>query len=189
MWFLMFCELFRSAEHQLQGDDSILSEVCVHAFIEHDAYALFSRIIPWIFPLYLGQSEMPQQPMDASALLSLTGDSATFCLYKSGASKVNVPLESLSELSNRLTNTLLPFLSEPLSLHLKQLDISPLYTIKWFRLLYAREFDFEDILPIWTALFGGLHPVWIGCSLLKCLEAECNCCIELIVIGSFSVGP
>ncbi|KAF9907825.1 TBC1 domain, member 5 [Lobosporangium transversale] len=42
-----------------------------------------------------------------------------------------------------------------LYLHLKNLDIQPqLFGIRWFRLLFGREFPMEDVLTIWDGIFA-----------------------------------
>lgn len=63
-------------------------------------------------------------------------------------SKIGVKLKMINEQILRRTD-------EKLYLHLKELHIAPqIYGIRWMRLLFIREFQMQDLLVLWDAIFA-----------------------------------
>lgn len=92
-------------------------------------------------------------------------------------SKIGVKLKMITE-------QILRRYDEKLYIHLRDLKIYPqIYGIRWMRLLFIREFQMQDLLVIWDAIFAdgfGLCDyifaamlVVIRGILLKCDYADC----------------
>lgn len=63
--------------------------------------------------------------------------------------------------------------------HLTRLQLSPqFYCLRWLRLLFGREFEFDQVLSVWDALFTnsiGLELVdWIAVAMLMQIRQECK---------------
>ncbi|XP_072910530.1 TBC1 domain family member 5 isoform X2 [Hemitrygon akajei] len=113
-------------------------------FLEHDAYAMFSRLMdtaePWFSSfereIRKGKEEMVTavpfaRPQDLGPSLAIV-------------SKVN-----------RIQDQLLKKYDTELYMHLNRLEIAPqIYGIRWVRLLFGREFPLQDLLVIWDTLFA-----------------------------------
>ncbi|KAJ2449256.1 hypothetical protein EV183_004997 [Coemansia sp. RSA 2336] len=115
-------------------------------FVEHDAYALFDRVMRQCMPWY-------QVP---AAVSPRAGDAQTPIV-----AQCQLLLEKLAALDPEL------------AAHLRQLDIEPqLFGIRWYRLLFSRELPrLRDVLALWDALFadaaGTLRLAdWVGVALL-----------------------
>ncbi|KAK3117372.1 hypothetical protein LTR53_001362, partial [Teratosphaeriaceae sp. CCFEE 6253] len=58
-------------------------------------------------------------------------------------------------LSHRIFSDLLPRLDAELAAHLHRIDVVPqVFLLRWIRLLFGREFSFDDTLTIWDVLFA-----------------------------------
>ncbi|TGZ79105.1 RabGAP/TBC [Ascodesmis nigricans] len=78
-----------------------------------------------------------------------------------------------------------------LAMHLKALDVLPqVFLIRWIRLLFSREFPFEDLLKVWDALFAedtDLHLVDLVCVAMllrirwQLLEADYSTALTLVL--------
>lgn len=63
-------------------------------------------------------------------------------------SKIGIKLKMINEQILRRTD-------EQLYHHLKDLHIAPqIYGIRWMRLLFIREYQFQDLLVLWDAIFS-----------------------------------
>ena len=57
--------------------------------------------------------------------------------------------------SRRIFGKLLPKVDEELAKHLESIDIIPqVFLMRWIRLLFGREFTFDDMLTIWDVIFA-----------------------------------
>ncbi|KAL9618929.1 MAG: hypothetical protein Q9160_006393 [Pyrenula sp. 1 TL-2023] len=57
--------------------------------------------------------------------------------------------------SHRIQDNILSALDPELAEHLHSIDVLPqIYLIRWIRLLFGREFPFDDVLEIWDMLFA-----------------------------------
>ncbi|SMR50824.1 unnamed protein product [Zymoseptoria tritici ST99CH_1A5] len=62
---------------------------------------------------------------------------------------------SIASRSYHIFNELLPQVDPELMKHLDSLDIVPqVFLIRWIRLLFGREFDFEAVLTLWDVIFA-----------------------------------
>lgn len=62
---------------------------------------------------------------------------------------------SIAARSRHIFEELLPQVDGALMSHLQSLDIVPqVFLIRWVRLLFVREFAFEDVLCLWDVIFA-----------------------------------
>lgn len=93
--------------------------------------------------------------------------------------------------SKRIVDDMLPLVDPDLSRHLKNIEILPqVFLMRWIRLLFGREFPFDDVLSMWDLIFAedpGLELVDHICLTLllrirwKLLEADYNTALSLLL--------
>ncbi|KAI1457679.1 RabGAP/TBC [Annulohypoxylon moriforme] len=115
--------------------DPKMLEILDASFIEHDAFAIFSRVMDQARPFYeVGES---------SANSSQT------------TSSQSSPTSSIVEKSQYIHEVCLYKVDPELSTHLKNIEILPqVFLIRWIRLLFSREFPFDQTLVLWDTLFS-----------------------------------
>ncbi|KAL2271676.1 hypothetical protein VTJ83DRAFT_1047 [Remersonia thermophila] len=108
--------------------DATVAELLDSAFVEHDAFALFSKLM----------------------------ESATaFYEVDSTAGANGAQISSIVERSKYIHEVALMKIDEELANHLRNIEVLPqIFVIRWTRLLFGREFDFEQLLGLWDALFA-----------------------------------
>ncbi|KAL6713390.1 hypothetical protein ACLMJK_008855 [Lecanora helva] len=137
-------------------------------FVEHDAFTLFGAIMQTVKSSYeVGNSN---DPKTASSLVN------------------NSPIV---ERSKRIHEIYLHHADPELAEHLTAIEILPqIFLIRWIRLLFGREFPFEDVLALWDALFAedpGLDLVdMIAVAMLlrirwQLLEADYSAALTLLL--------
>ncbi|KAI0128947.1 WD repeat domain-containing protein [Xylariales sp. AK1849] len=105
--------------------DLMMVEMLDANFIEHDAFALFSRL------------------MDRAKGFYETGDNS------------DVGRSTIVEKSQHIHEVLLYKVDQDLSNHLKDIEVLPqIFLIRWVRLLFSREFPFDQMLVLWDTLFS-----------------------------------
>ncbi|KAI0010143.1 RabGAP/TBC [Xylariaceae sp. FL0662B] len=115
--------------------DLRMVEMLDAAFIEHDAFSLFSKVMDYAKTFYeVGESTVNAisttfgQPPTASSIVEKSQYIHDVCLFK---------------------------VDPELSIHLKNIEILPqVFLIRWIRLLFSREFPFEQILILWDTIFA-----------------------------------
>lgn len=66
---------------------------------------------------------------------------------------------SVVVLSETIQNTMLKRYDPKLYTHLRSMDIEPqVYGIRWLRVLFTREFEFNDVFVLWDAIFDRATP-------------------------------
>ncbi|KAK6371353.1 hypothetical protein LTS17_009084 [Exophiala oligosperma] len=72
--------------------------------------------------------------------------------YETGESKDSSPIVARSK---RIHDDILAAIDPELALHLNVIGILPqIYSIRWIRLLFGREFEFQEVLRVWDLLFA-----------------------------------
>ncbi|KIY00085.1 uncharacterized protein Z520_03770 [Fonsecaea multimorphosa CBS 102226] len=72
--------------------------------------------------------------------------------YEVGENRDSSPIIARSK---RIHDDILSTIDPELALHLHVLGILPqIYSIRWIRLLFGREFEFKDVLRVWDVLFA-----------------------------------
>ena len=100
-------------------------------YVEHDAFTLFAAIMQTVKTFYEMGSD--QEPTTAGLLN-------------------NSPIV---ERSKRIHENYLHHADPELAEHLTAIEILPqIFLIRWVRLLFGREFPFEDVLALWDVLFA-----------------------------------
>ncbi|KAK1768622.1 RabGAP/TBC [Phialemonium atrogriseum] len=108
--------------------DPSMVEMLDSYFVEHDAFALFSKI------------------MDRAGTFYDVGRASG-----SHASEQNIIVEK----SQHIHEVVLMKLDPELANHLKNIEVLPqIFLIRWIRLLFGREFPFEQLLVLWDTLFA-----------------------------------
>ena len=117
-------------------DDFMVSSIFDSRFIEHDAFTLFSVLMQDAKIFY--EQKAHQRRSDIGTLPT------------SGS------LENpITTIINRMFTDYLPRLDPELAIHLRDLDLVPqVFLVRWIRLLFGREFPFDDVLPMWDLIFS-----------------------------------
>ena len=102
-----------------------------YSFVEHDAFTIFGAIMQNVKTFYeMGSNTEPNT-------LGLLNNSP------------------IVERSKRIHENYLHHADPELAEHLTAIEILPqIFLIRWVRLLFGREFPFEDVLALWDALFA-----------------------------------
>ncbi|CAH1772711.1 unnamed protein product [Owenia fusiformis] len=129
------------SEHQRE----LVKEVLNPQYLEHDAYALFCKVMDTVEPWYVSRDIYPAKPSKTEKFTK-TPFTQPSCDYPTNVivTKLNIiQSEILSEHDMELYN------------HLEKYEIAPqVYGIRWIRLLFGREFPMQDLLVMWDALFA-----------------------------------
>ncbi|KAF2805156.1 RabGAP/TBC [Mytilinidion resinicola] len=109
----------------------LLRDVCDLRFMEHDTFTLFRLVMQNAKFFYApgeGQSGFSQQPQNDTPMLIR---------------------------SKRIFEEYLPMADPSLAAHLKKVDIVPqIFLMRWIRLLFGREFSFNEVLVMWDIIFA-----------------------------------
>jgi TBC1 domain family protein 5 len=119
-------------------DESRHLDLIDATFVEHDAYALFSKVMETAKSSY-EQGYQPHQDISISN-------------PRSAASTAEPPIV---ERSRYVHEELLSKVDPDLATHLTAIEILPqIFLIRWVRLLFGREFQFDKLLDLWDALLA-----------------------------------
>ncbi|PLB45679.1 Ypt/Rab-specific GTPase-activating protein [Aspergillus steynii IBT 23096] len=117
-----------------EGDDDFLLQLLHAGFVEHDSFSLFCSVMQSTRSYYEhNRHRSANGQMDV------------------------VPIVNQCQ---HLHNELLMTTDLELADHLQALEILPqIFLTRWMRLLFGREFPFQDVLVVWDVLFAeGLRP-------------------------------
>ncbi|KAI3336399.1 RabGAP/TBC [Xylariaceae sp. AK1471] len=117
------------------SEDLMMVEMLDASFIEHDAFALFSKV------------------MDCAKAFYETGEPSDNT--GSGSFSIHSTKSSIVEKSQYIHEICLYKVDPELSIHLQTIEILPqVFLIRWIRLLFSREFPFDQMLILWDTLFS-----------------------------------
>ncbi|KAL2258413.1 hypothetical protein VTK26DRAFT_8285 [Humicola hyalothermophila] len=120
--------LSRSANETSDSDDALVIEMLDSEFVEHDAFALFSKLMESAGSFYEVASENSTDPLQKNSIV---------------------------ERSRYIHEVALMKVDEELANHLRSIEVLPqIFLIRWIRLLYGREFPFGQLLTLWDTLFA-----------------------------------
>ncbi|RYP64059.1 hypothetical protein DL769_006781 [Monosporascus sp. CRB-8-3] len=153
--------------------DLTMVEMLDASFIEHDAFALFSKVMDHAKSFY----EVGDAPSkNISSTPSLGRESST---------------SSIVEKSQRIHEVCLHQVDPELSDHLKNIEVLPqIFLIRWIRLLFSREFPFDQMLTLWDTLFAidpTLRLIDLICTAMlirvrwELLEADYSVALQLLL--------
>ncbi|KAK7749353.1 hypothetical protein SLS62_008205 [Diatrype stigma] len=117
--------------------DLAMVEMLDATFIEHDAFALFSKL------------------MDHAKVFYEVGETASKDPSSRPGLDQQPPTSTIVEKSQYIHEVCLRQVDPELSDHLKNIEVLPqVFLIRWVRLLFSREFPFEQVLVLWDNLFA-----------------------------------
>ncbi|KAH7297167.1 hypothetical protein KP509_26G056600 [Ceratopteris richardii] len=121
------------------GAEGELGALLSARFMEHDAYSMFNALME-----------------------GHNGDIALADYFLS-ANEGKSSMSPMLEASASLYQTLVA-IDTPLYTHLVELGVEPqFFALRWFRILFGREFDLEMLLHLWDAVFAAPYPnIWKG---------------------------
>ncbi|NWX87758.1 TBCD5 protein, partial [Nothoprocta ornata] len=113
-------------------------------YLEHDAYAMFTRLMKtaehW-FSTFEHDSQKEKDAMVTPMPFARPQDVG--------------PSIAIVTKVNQIQDHLLKKHDIELYMHLNRLEIAPqIYGLRWVRLLFGREFPLQDLLVVWDALFA-----------------------------------
>ncbi|KAM0719954.1 hypothetical protein Q7P37_004089 [Cladosporium fusiforme] len=124
LWVVERDALNLGQSSKAMGEDAVIRTVYDAEHIEHDAFALFGQVM-----------------QNAKTFYEQTNHAAT-----------ENPMVSRSK---RIVFELLPQVDPDLAKHMEKLDIMPqVFLMRWVRLLFGREFPFDDVLTMWDVIFA-----------------------------------
>ncbi|KAK0711117.1 rab-GTPase-TBC domain-containing protein [Lasiosphaeris hirsuta] len=110
------------------GENVAMADTLDSRFIEHDAYALFSRVMGRASAFYEVGSDSPSLARDRNTIV---------------------------EKSKYIHEVALMRVDQELATHLRNIEVLPqIFLIRWIRLLFGREFPFERLLAFWDTIFA-----------------------------------
>ncbi|KAK4123747.1 RabGAP/TBC [Parathielavia appendiculata] len=108
--------------------EALIVEMLDSAFVEHDAFSLFSKVMESAGPFYE---------------------------VKGSASSDTPQKNTIVERSKYIHEVALTKIDEELANHLRNIEVLPqIFLIRWIRLLFGREFNFGQLLSLWDILFA-----------------------------------
>ncbi len=145
------------------ASDAEMVEMLNSHYIEHDAYAMFSKIMERAKAFYeTSIASVPQKVTDSTSV----ADEFFPTLTPPSAANI-VEGSAIVELSKEIHEGTLMKVDPELATHLKNIEILPqIFLIRWIRLLFGREFPFEHHLVLWDSIFAfdpDLHLVPLIC--------------------------
>ncbi|MCJ1398182.1 hypothetical protein MMC11_001379 [Xylographa trunciseda] len=118
-------------DSKISNSDDPVRQALDCSFIEHDAFTLFCIIMQTVKSFY----EMGSTTQQTAA--GITSSSP------------------IVERSKRIHEDYLRRVDPELTRHLTAIEILPqIFVIRWIRLLFGREFPFNDVLSLWDVLFA-----------------------------------
>ncbi|KAF7492231.1 hypothetical protein SSS_08460 [Sarcoptes scabiei] len=131
-----------SKENGLIDDE--IEELMDSNYIEHDSYVLFSQVMERIESWYDNNSLLKTTKKHEFVSMEPFSNDLDFNCY----SKIGIKLKMITEQILRRHD-------EELFIHLRDLKIAPqIFGIRWMRLLFIREFQMQDLLVLWDAIFA-----------------------------------
>ncbi|KAI6370941.1 hypothetical protein MCOR25_004073 [Pyricularia grisea] len=122
--------------------DPTMVEMLDSYFVEHDSFALFSAVMQTAKAFYEVKSDS-----QSGSSLSPTPAVAT--------TPISTEQSAIVERSRQIHEVTLMKVDPELSTHLSNIDILPqIFLIRWIRLLFGREFPFEQQLVLWDTMFA-----------------------------------
>ncbi|KXJ94532.1 rab-GTPase-TBC domain-containing protein [Microdochium bolleyi] len=121
-----------------QGSAELMMvEMLDASFIEHDSYSLFAKVMDHAKGFY-----EVNDGSDKTAPVTTA--------YGSQAAK-----SSIVEKSMHIHEVCLQAVDPELAIHLTSIEILPqIFLIRWVRLLFSREFPFDEMLVLWDTMFS-----------------------------------
>ncbi|GAB0132632.1 hypothetical protein EsDP_00001061 [Epichloe bromicola] len=153
--------------------DQTMLGVLDSAFIEHDAYLLFSRLMEHAQSFY--------EVTDGTSHSRRVTDPVILQEQRS----------AIVDRSKYIHEVCLGKVDPELAAHLSDIEILPqIFLIRWIRLLFSREFPFPQLLVLWDIIFAmdpSLELIDLICVAMlirirwQLLEADYSVCLQLLL--------
>ncbi|GAB7351250.1 hypothetical protein MBLNU459_g1675t1 [Dothideomycetes sp. NU459] len=138
LWAIEMDAISPESSGGASADDKMLLQLCNPDFIEHDTFTLFGIIMQ-------GAKSFYEQAAHGAPSRLAPGSSKP-------AAKLENPI--LTRI-HRIFEEYLPHVDPGLARHLQDIDLIPqVFLMRWIRLLFGREFPFDDVLGMWDVLFA-----------------------------------
>ncbi|KUJ21048.1 RabGAP/TBC [Mollisia scopiformis] len=121
-----------------KDQNSVMEQILDATYIEHDAFTLLSLIMRSAKSFY----ELAEPDRRVSTPLG-------------GGKSPEQGASPIVERSKRIHEVYLARLDPELAKHLSDIEVLPqIFLIRWIRLLFGREFPFDELLALWDTLFA-----------------------------------
>ena len=125
-----------------------LAAVLDRHYAEHDVFALFKQLMAVMAPFF---AKIDQKPL-AATLRANRSDTDDLLVGPPPPPSTQSPILLKC---HHVHHTLLAAADPPLYKHLNAQDVQPqLYGLRWYRLLFAREFHVSDVCAVWDVLLS-----------------------------------
>lgn len=137
-------------------EDADMIEMLDNCFLEHDAYALFVKIMGRARAFYeMSSSNSSAAASTATHETGTTSDLFSPLAASSANSAGGAEESAIVELSKEIHEGTLMKVDPELAIHIKNIEILPqIFLIRWIRLLFGREFPFKQHLILWDSMFA-----------------------------------
>ncbi|KAK2594117.1 hypothetical protein QQS21_008172 [Conoideocrella luteorostrata] len=153
--------------------DQAMLGVLDSAFLEHDAYILFSRLMEHAQSFYkVADRSSPSRHATSPVVLQ-------------------EQRSAIVDRSKYIHEVCLQKVDPELATHLTNIEILPqIFLIRWIRLLFSREFPFHQLLVLWDTMFAvdpSLELIDLICVAMlirirwQLLEADYSVCLQLLL--------
>ena len=130
LW-VIYCDAINPKGQEATSGEMVVSACLNAAYIEHDTFTLFGLVMQTVRTFYE------------------TGNSSE------AATSGGPSNSTIVERSKRIHENYLHHADPELAEHLAAIEVLPqIFLIRWVRLLFGREFLFEDVLALWDILFA-----------------------------------
>ncbi|KPM43488.1 hypothetical protein AK830_g3050 [Neonectria ditissima] len=153
--------------------DDVFLKTLDATFIEHDAFILFARLMEHAQSFY----EIKESPAESIHLVA--------------GPRIPDQSSAIVERSKFIHEVCLQKVDPELATHLTSIEILPqIFLIRWVRLLFSREFPFEQFLVLWDTIFAvdpSLELIDLVCVAMlirirwELLEADYSVCLQLLL--------
>ncbi|KAI4715303.1 RabGAP/TBC [Aureobasidium sp. EXF-10727] len=138
LWVVEKDAVSSKATDDSSPEDKMLCHIFDSDFVEHDTFTLFGIVMQGAKSFY------EQAAHTAPSKLTATPT-------KPAATLENPILTRI----HRIFDEFLPHVDPTLAQHLQEIDLIPqVFLMRWIRLLFGREFGFDDVLSMWDAIFA-----------------------------------
>ncbi|KAJ5574363.1 uncharacterized protein N7459_008790 [Penicillium hispanicum] len=130
LWVVDRDSVQRPSKNSLENkDDSLMLRLLDHKFVEHDSFTLFLSVMQTARVYYEhGETKSANGQIEVIPIVNR-------CQY--------------------LHQEALMIIDHELAEHLQAVDVLPqIFLTRWLRLLFGREFPFDDVLMMWDVLFA-----------------------------------
>lgn len=138
------------------SNEALARLVLCRDYIEHDTFTLFQAIMKHVRVFYDSNPSMslPIERLSPNSQSTINSRS-TIINNSINSSAPKLLVQPIVGIANRIQDKLLKTYDFELYSTLVALEIEPqIYIMRWLRLLFSREFSFNEIIELWTGLFA-----------------------------------